>query len=280
SLYLISFAEGKEVDTQASFNDYTWNDILDSDIIAGTASKLMSGMTKEYLANATTVPTMSDIRLFHIYVEDPDAEKADMMQTALELALAILPEYVDGMENISAIERGKAELVIPVTTITRWAVAGAVIGVLAALLLTAYVYIMDDTVRIAEDIKSSGARCLGVMFRNAESKAEEDRLKAALNEVFKDVKEIRMTDPAGTAVSSAEADKIKSMLPEDIKYNTGNREAADLFCVAAGSIGISELKRFIEGKEANVVLCGADHKLHRVYYFYSNKKEAVPSEEK
>ena len=279
SLYLISFTEGKEVDTQASFNDYTWNDIIDSDIIAGTASKFMSDMSKEYLADATTVPTMSDIRLFHIYVEDPDAKKADLMQNALELALAILPEYVDGMENISAIERGKAEPVIPLTTITRWAVAGAVIGALVALLLAAYVYIMDDTVRIAEDIRTAGVRCLGVMFKNTESKAEEERLKKALNDVYKDVKEIRMIDPAGTAVTAEEAGKIKAMLPEDTEYNTGSSKAEDLLCVAAGSISISELKRYTEGKEANVILCGADHKLHRVYYFYSKKKETGPSEE-
>ncbi len=273
SEYLIEFTKGQEEETQAYFNDYTWNDVLKTDAIAGTASQLLDGIDKAYIANAVSVPTMSDIHIIHVYVEDTDPEKADQIQTAMELSLGFFPAYYDGMESITSLNRGKAVPVTEASTIFRWAAAGAVIGCIIAALILAYHYIMDDRIMIAEDIRTSGARCLGVLFKGREDEKEEERLKEALNSFFKGKKEIRMIDPAGTAVSSAAADKIKAMLPEDISFNTGNKDAALLVCVAAGSLSISELKRFMADKDTAVVFCEAGYKLHRLYYFYGNVKE-------
>lgn len=273
SLYLISFTQGEAEAAQAQFNDYTWNDVLDTDAIAGIAASILGDeIDKAYVAASTTVPTMSDISMFHVYVEDTDPEKADQIQNALTLSLGIFPQYITGMESITVLDRGKAELVIHTTTITRWMVAGAIIGALAALIILAYVYIMDDTVRIAEDIKTAGGRCLGILFKDKTDEAEEERLQEAVTDSFKKVQEVRMIDPAGTAVSAEVAGKIKAMMPDDVKFNTGNKDAKVLLCVAAGSISIAELKRFTDEGNTDVVLCDASRKLHRIYYFYGDRK--------
>ena len=270
SLYHITFTQEEAKDY---YNDYTWNDVLDTDAIAGIASEFMKDTDKNYIAASTTVPTMSDISLFHVYVDDPDPQKADDIQTALSLALSIFPQYISGMDSIEVMDRGSAQLLIWNTTIVRWTVAGAIIGVLASLFILAYVYIMDDTVRIAEDIRTAGGRCLGVLFKDKESPREEERLKEALNEAFSKAGEIRMIDPAGTAVSAETAGRIRAMLPDTIEFNTGNKDARVLLCVAAGSISISELKRFTSEGNTDIVFCDAPYKLHRIYYFYANRRE-------
>lgn len=277
SLYLITFTEEEAKDY---YNDYTWNDVLDTDAIAGIAAKFMNDTDKDYIAASTTVPTMSDISLFHVYVDDPDPQKADDIQNALSLALSIFPQYISGMDNIEIMDRGTAQLLIQNNTMIRWTVAGAVIGVIAALFVLAYVYIMDDTVRIAEDIKTAGGRCLGVLFKDKESVREEERLKEALNDAFSKDGEIRMIDPAGTAVSAETAGKIKAMLPDTVKFNTGSKDAKVLLCVAAGSISIAELRRFTSEGNTEIVFCDAPYKLHRIYYFYTKRKEkpAKPEE--
>ena len=269
--FLISFTKGEEEETQAYFNDYTWNDVIDTDVIAGSAAAIVEGADKEYIAAATTVPTMTDIRMFHVYIDDTDPEMANRIMNAIELSVMVFPNYVDGMDSISVLDRNAARPLIENSTIIRWAVAGAIIGVMAAMLLLAYKYVMDDTIRIVEDINTAGGRCLGVLFKNKDDASEESRLKEALNAEFGNAEEIRIIDPAGTAVSAESADRIKAMLPESIKYNTGNKDAKIICCVAAGSLSIAELKRFMQDKDTAVVLCEADHKLHAVYYSKRNK---------
>lgn len=275
--FLIDFTKGEEEETQAYFNDYTWNDVIDTDVIAGSAAAVVEGADKAYIAAATTVPTMTDIRMFHVYIDDTDPEMANKIMNALELSIMVFPNYVDGMDSISVLDRNAARPLVENSTIIRWAVAGAVIGILAAILVLSYKYVMDDTIRIATDVKTAGGRCLGVLFRNKDDAAEEGRLKEALNAEFAGADEIRMLDPAGTAVPAEAGERIKAMLPDSIKYNTGNKDAKILCCVAAGSISIAELKRFMQDQDMAVVMCEADHKLHKIYYFYSNRKEVSGS---
>ena len=272
--FYINFTKGQEEDTQAYFNDYTWNDVIDTDVIAGSAAAIVEGADKEYIAAATFVPTLSDIRMFHVQVDDTDPAMANRIMNALELSIMVFPNYVDGMDSITVLDREPAKAVVEMSTIFRWAAAGAIIGILAAILVLSYVYVMDDTIRIAEDIKTAGGNCLGILFKGKQSEREEESLKEALDREFGKTEEIRMIDPAGTAVPAEAAARIKEMLGGDKKYNTGNKEAKILCCVAAGSMSIAELKRFVQDKDTAVVFCEADHKLHGLYYFYANRKEA------
>ena len=280
TLYAIEFTEGEQDETQLYFNDYTWNNVLDSDLIAGVAASLVDGADKAAIAAATTIPTMSDIRLFHVYVDHSDPKMADNIQNALEIALGSFSYTERGFDSISVWDRGKAEPLHEPSTILRWAVAGAFIGVLIAFFALAYHYIMDDAIRLAADAERAGAKCLGVLLSDRKNDEEEERLEKAVKQEFRGVKEVRIVDPAGTAVDEETARKVKELLPEGININSGDPEAKRLYCVEAGSVTMAELKRLMGGAREALILCDASPKLHKAYYFYGMKKKEKKTEKK
>ena len=273
SLYHIDFAGGQEEEAQAWFNDYTWNDIVDSDVIAGVAATILDDIDKQYIADATFVPTMTDIHLFHIYVDDPDAEKAEKIRDALEITLASFSFRRGDIDDISSWKRGDAELVTHTSTLLRWVIAGAVVGLLIGLAMLAGHYILDDTVRLEKDVEKAGARCLGVVLLGKKDEKEEKRLKEQLAAELEGVSQLRIVDPAGTAISEKSAGYIRSLIPGSIKLNTGDAGAKTLLCVEAGSITASELHRQLAGKDEAAILCDAKPGLHYAYYFYGKRKE-------
>ena len=273
SLYHIDFAGGQEEEAQAWFNDYTWNDVIDSDVIAGVAATILDGIDKQYIADATFVPTMTDIHLFHIYVDDPSAEKAEKIRDALEITLASFSFRRGDIDDISSWKRGDAELVTHTSTLLRWVIAGAVVGLLAGLAMLAAHYILDDTIRLEKDVENAGARCLGVVLKDKKDEKEEQRLKELLAEELKGVSQLRIVDPAGTAISEKSAAYVRGLLPGGIKLNTGDPEAKTLLCVEAGSISASELHRQLQGRKEAAILCDARAALHQAYYFFGRRKE-------
>ena len=110
AMYYITFTEGEQDTTQLYYNDYTWNDVLDSDQIAGVAATMAGGITKEQIAAATRVPTMSDIRMIHVYVETGDPETAESIQNAMGIALGYFAHQTEGFEEIVQWDRQPAEL--------------------------------------------------------------------------------------------------------------------------------------------------------------------------
>ncbi len=273
SLYHIDFAGGQEEEAQAWFNDYTWNDIIDSDVIAGVAATILDDIDKQYIADATFVPTMSDIHLFHIYVDDPDADKAKKIRDALEITLASFSYRRADIDDISSWKRGDPELTIHTSTLLRWIIAGAVIGLLVGMAAVAGHYILDDTVRIEKDVENAGARCLGVVLQGKKDEKEEKRLKELLAKELEGVEQLRIVDPAGTAISEKSAGYIRSLIPGSIKLNTGDAGAKNLLCIEAGSITASELHRQLGGKKEAAILCDVKPGLHYAYYFYGKRKE-------
>ncbi|MCR5250251.1 MAG: hypothetical protein K6E50_06580 [Lachnospiraceae bacterium] len=274
TLYSIEFTIGQEGETQAWYNDATWNDVIDTDVIAGVASRFLTDVNKSTIAKASFVPTLTDIHMFHVYVDDRDPQRADDIQNALGLALQIFASTAPGFESISVWDRGKAKVVEEISTILRWTVAGACIGALVSFLLLAYCYVMDDRILLAADVRRGGGKCLGVMFKGKEDAREEARLREELQKQFKDTEALRIVDPVGTAVPAEAARHVMEMLPEGIRLNTGEKDAEKLICIAAGSVGVAELSRFLEHENGAVVLCEASPSLHRAYYFHSVKRNA------
>ncbi|MBR5421425.1 MAG: hypothetical protein IK115_09785 [Lachnospiraceae bacterium] len=272
TLYMIEFTEGLQEETQLYFNDYTWNEVIDSDRIAGVAVGMVEGVDRAALNAATTVPTMSDIRFFHVYVDYTDPQTADLIQNALEVTLGSFSFNARGFDSISVYTRGKAQRLFTPGTIHRWCIAGAIIGALVGCFVLAWLYILDDRIRLVRDVERAGGKCAGVIFMGQHDEEEESRLRAALAAELKGAKELRIVDPAGTAITAAAAAAIRSFLPEDITEGS-SAEAKHLYCVSAGSISMAELSRQLGDRKETVVLCDADRKLHKAYYFYGMKKD-------
>ncbi len=299
ALYYIAFTEGKQDVTQLYYNDYTWNDVLDSDEVAGIAAMMSGGLTKEQIAAATRVPTMSDIRFIHVYVDDSDPEVAEQIQNAIGVALSYFSHQVDGIDEIAQWDRKEPEIYKDKNLINRWLIAGAVLGAVCALLGVAYVYVMDDKIRLEKDlyrIPGMREKVVGSLFAQKSDAKEEQQLKERLAEIVGEqtqVKLVGLEQAPGDAVEKM----IRAALPEGVeivkakaksgngkkkkasaeaKKNAENTEAAgavSICCVKAGSLRAEQLERLWNQTKAAdaVVLTDVKYSLHKAYYLGKDK---------
>ena len=144
STYYITFTQGQQDVTQLYYNDYTWNDVLDSDQIAGVAATLSGGMSKEELAEAVSIPTMSDIRIIHVYADHTDPQKADEIQNAVSIALAHFANSAEGFDSISMWDKGSAKEIKAPERISRYAAFGAVLGIIVGYFIAGYRAVVHD----------------------------------------------------------------------------------------------------------------------------------------
>ena len=217
ALYYITFTEGEQDTTQLYYNDYTWNDVLDSDQIAGVAATMAGGITKEQIAAATRVPTMSDIRMIHVYVETGDPETAESIQNAMGIALGYFAHQTEGFEEIVQWDRQPAEVLKEANLINRWIIAGAVLGAICALLFVAFVYVMDNKVRLEKDLyRIDGLRdkIVGSLFAGKKDKKEQEHLREIMAEALEG-RSTLLIDWLGEEMPSEEViAEIRALCPE------------------------------------------------------------------
>ncbi len=170
TMYSIDF-ESASADTVHYYNDYTWNDVMDSDVIAGKAAKIC-GVSKEEIAAETLMPVMSDIRIIKLYVDDRNKDRAALIQKAMGEALAAFAEDTDGFGSITVWDENDPYVLRPEPYYLRWALAGAVIGAVFAVLIMMYLYAADDHVYTDKDmdigLKESGILCTGYILKSGE----------------------------------------------------------------------------------------------------------------
>ena len=290
ALYYITFTEGAEEIKQHFYNDYTWNDVLDSDEIAGVAAKMSGGLSKEQIAASTRVPTMSDIHMIHVYVEDHDPEVAEQIQNAIGIALSYFAHNTeDGFVEISQWDRKPAEVLTEKNLISRWIIAGALLGGLCALLGVAYIYVMDDTVRLESDlyrIPGMRERIAGSEFGGRKDAKEQEWLRERLSQILDGRMSVKLAGADGKPAEDVIAKVIRGALPEGVSIITGNGKdkkgkneseaAATICCVSAGNITAAQLQRLWAATEKKglpeaVILTGVDHALHKAYYLGRNR---------
>ena len=165
ALYYITFDADNDGTIVHYYNDYTWNDVLDTDRIAGVAAKEL-GLSKEEGAAATSIPTMSDIKMIKVYVDMSDAGQAEKCQDAIGRALADFGSSTEGFTSIEAWNREAVTELKVRGYYGRFAAAGAVTGIIFGVLIMMLLYSLDDSVRVASDITSfSDVPAAGVLFK-------------------------------------------------------------------------------------------------------------------
>ena len=155
AMYKITFDEEKYDATIAYYNDYTWNDVLDSDMVAGEVARL-TGLSKEDIAKATSVPTMSDITIFHVYVDDTSKDQAVRIQDGIANALEKFPVNVPGFISIVQWDNNEPYVYHSSNHMGRVIVVGLAIGILFGVLIVCYISAMDDSVYTARDLNVKG----------------------------------------------------------------------------------------------------------------------------
>ncbi|HAL01965.1 MAG TPA: hypothetical protein DCP07_01260 [Lachnospiraceae bacterium] len=150
ALYKIDFDDEKYDSTIIFYNDYTWNDVIDADIIAGKVAE-KTGLSKEDIAAATSVPTMSDITLFHVYVDASDSSKAEAIQAGLEETLAEFADGEEGFVSITKWDQKKTYIYKDASHAGRVAVFGFVIGLIIGYIVVRFMVIIGQDTKEVND---------------------------------------------------------------------------------------------------------------------------------
>lgn len=168
--YYISF-DTEDIDTtHLYYNDYTWNEVLDSDPVAGRAAELLGDMTKSEVAEVTHIPTMSDMRYFWVDVTVTNREKAEVIQKAISQALSEFGQNQEGFLSISVFDRQETLEVPKTGNYKGYGISGAILGLVAGTLLLWYLSAVDDGFYTEKDvIDRLGLTVYGVRFQTEET---------------------------------------------------------------------------------------------------------------
>ncbi len=223
TLYEIVFDREQVDNIHDYYNDYTWNEVLDSDRIAGRAAEIVGDFSKEEIAAATTIPTMSDIRFIWVYVDMESGEQADRVMMAIGESLQEFALSTDGFKEIVVWDVKKTEQISEDSLIGRMTVAGAVIGALAACFVICFVGVMDDSIYTEKDVEERfGVLPAGVIMRAEKEQPEffEKELADNLKKLLGDKLGTKgngkigylMADPASGVDGGQEKEHLKELL--------------------------------------------------------------------
>lgn len=160
-MYNIEFDMELYGDTVQYYNDFTWNDVIDSDAIGGKVAETL-GVDKSVIYNSTFVPTMSDIRIIHVYIDNEDADLAGKIQEETGKQLALFGSSTPGFLSINKWSVAEPFVVEKDFLIKRITFIGAFLGFVLGLLFMFYKNAMDDSVYTLKDAENySGTASAG-----------------------------------------------------------------------------------------------------------------------
>lgn len=221
TLYGITFDREQVDNIHDYYNGYTWNEVLDSDRIAGRAAELLGDLSKEEIAAATTIPTMSDIRFIWVYVDMENREQADRVMMAIGESLREFALSTDGFKEIAVWDVKKTEQIRENSLIGRMTIAGAVIGALTAGFVICYVNAMDDSIYTEKDVEERlGVLPAGVIMKLGSEQPEffkkelADNLQKLLGEKLGEKKTGKVGIVSADPVCGASAEREKEYLKE------------------------------------------------------------------
>lgn len=169
AFYYITFDREEFEAVHDYYNDFTWNDVLDRDVIAGKAAE-RTGISKDRIAKMTSVPTMSDIRMIHVYVDSEDKDEAVLVQNEIASALYEFSEYEPGFDHIDKWDGPEVFVLEKEFHIVRILVFAAVLGAIFGFLYVLYKNATDTKVYTMADIEAAtGIPSIGIAAEKAEA---------------------------------------------------------------------------------------------------------------
>lgn len=181
-LYLNFNCEPKDFN-ELSYNGYTWNDLMATDpILDYTMEALPAGMDKHMVIDATRAEILSDIRLLTITITANDPQLAAQIMEATQKSLVHLGETDELFDSIEVYSTAEPQQIVWDNRTVQAAVTGAVLGLLAVLLVQAFYYVLDDSVYLAGDVeKRYGIPVFGMFVAGGADKEQPYGKEFAVN---------------------------------------------------------------------------------------------------
>ncbi len=163
----ISFGHDESGEVYQYYNGYTWNDLLDTDPILDFVMRDLPGYDRDAVREATTAEILSDIRLLTVRVRGEDEKFVREVMSALESGLREYARESEELDQIKAIRSGVPERVYWDDRTMSACVTGAVLLGVLSLLVIGFIYALDESIYVQEDIeKKYNCRALGILTRN------------------------------------------------------------------------------------------------------------------
>ena len=207
---------------ELSYNGYTWNDLMATDpILDYTMEALPADMDRNVVIGATRAEILSDIRLLTITITANEPLLAAQIMEATQKALVHLGEADELFESIEVYSTVEPQQIVWDNRTAHAAVTGAVIGLLAVLLVQAFCYVLDDSVYLPGDMeKRYGIPVFGIFVAEEADKGQPYGKEFAVNYSY-------LCRNAETAVLvSVDAEEDAETVKRMIKEATG-AEAAE-----------------------------------------------------
>lgn len=304
--YYIDFAEDSTGVGYGYYNDYTWNDWMKSDAIMNyTLSLLPENISKEAVENAVTADIISDVRLLTITVRTSDAAVTESIADATAEALIHFPEDIKEIDAIRVIRDEPVKEIVAGDLTKRLAVFGLVCGAVISLFWLCLVYCADTSVYLPKDIeKRFQLPVLGVLYKKQNRKEDEEDNREELlvnaqyllsgkkritllwfgapeKEIQRELCEVlkKAVQPGEASVGAEEPEIAETFFKEGKMPDYAMLRRADAIAAVfyyGGADGKQAERYLSDLKKQNcevttAILCSADKKLYRRYYFGRKK---------
>lgn len=165
--YYIQFAPGR-LEAKDYYNDFTWNDVLSTDLILGRAMELLGdGYDRAQVKSMVTADILSDVRYLTITVRGRDPHQVEQIKDAFCTALEKFGESRDEFASIYKIE--DLEIAQEQADYFTWraALLGAVLFAGTGLFLVCLRFGVGSAFYTKNDIeKAFGIPVYGLAFQN------------------------------------------------------------------------------------------------------------------
>lgn len=205
-LYAITFDQEQVGDIHDFYNDYTWNDILDTDQIAGEAAMLLEGITQEEIAEAANIPTMSDIKYIWVEVEWTNPQTAEQIQEALGIALIAFAKRTDGFQKIEIWDQPPTQEVNGKNYTSRVLIAGFVVFGIIGILVICYRSAMDDSVYTEAELERRfGILVAGTLLAGKRQEQQKEAELKVMEELRRNLKQFKDCRNMGVVFTQSNA---------------------------------------------------------------------------
>lgn len=137
------------------YNAYTWKDMMRSDRVILSVMEALPDVERSVIEDSISTDIASDPEFLTAYFTTNDEELSNQIALAYNAAMAAFGETMRG-RGLIGIEAWKTTPAAPVTEENRVVYAlelGAVIGLLAGLLVLAGWYVLDDSILLESDVE-------------------------------------------------------------------------------------------------------------------------------
>lgn len=244
--YYIDFADGR-LEAKDYYNDYTWNDVIASDLILGRMmEELGTDYDRDTVRQMLRADILSDVRYLTITVRGKDDNQVYAVSNAFCNVIAVFGGSMEEFDSIYKVKDSGIKKEHPSLFVWRTALLGMVIFVGVGIFWIALAFLTGDRFYTKTDVmKFLELPALGLLYQNGNEKSgkQERRLLEGLEELLKSNKKIYLLDAADgqdaerfvkRLTELGAAIDLEALLPCE-RYGTG-KDAVILVVVPFGRV--------------------------------------------